>query len=174
MNKPKWVQVVVTTILIPSTLSFIWGLVQLHVLKVGSQVIKDPHMLSVLYVFLASLAIGVLVAVNWPWIGSHRPKNKLHSLLRPAEKIYDTLRLADRDGWDDLNWGEFDRTLRYLSHGVKQLGFYPLPTAEFGHPTLKEWLLLFLPIAKAKDIREMEKLSRLGIVKYRKQNKPKN
>ena len=122
--------------------------------------IKDPHMLSGLYVFLVSLAIGLLVVVNWAWIDGRRPKHKLHALLGTAEKVYDTLRRSDRDGWDDLDWGEYDRNLRYLSHGVKQLGLHPPPTDGTSHGILKEWLLLFLPIAKTKNMTAAKRLSR--------------
>ncbi len=123
------------------------------------------------YAALFTFFSVMLIGLNWAWIDSLRPKHKLHALLRPAEQVYDTIRRSDREGWDDLDWGEFDRKLRYLSHGVKRLGLTPPPTDGPSHGILKEWLLIFLPIAKTKNMTAAKRLSRLGIIKYMKQEK---
>ena len=154
----------------------LWSLIQTHLSPLPSAIITDPHFRSFLHFGGFALGVGILIALNWKWIHHWRMKDKdrLHSLFIPAEAVYDTLRLADNKGWDDISWGPFDRKLHCLQRELEDLGLTPppRPSTRESRAVLGEWLLEFLVVAKNGNIGAARELSSLGLLRYKKKRKP--
>ena len=160
---PPWVKGVWSVISFATTAWAIWGLVQIHFLRVGSKMIDDPHMLSGLYVFFGTLGIGGLFLLNrsWieGWINRRRPSVQLHALGTDArvlaQEISHASDMAGLSGREVSIGGTMEARIRKIC--------FVLDSIKVAYPQVEnviawvEWLPRLIAWAETRDVKGARK-----------------
>ena len=114
-------------------------------------------------VFMAVAILGVSLMGAMAWDPIHmrmrRKGDRLSNLGDLATEVYKSTRVADKEGWGFVNWGEWDVKLYSLREGVIKLEVsfpinpltFPLSTQQI--VVLQDWLRWFIPKAHMRDIK---------------------